>query len=433
MTKLAITLMSTFLLFSACSRKAEPSEPQVLSTVGAEAAGPFFTKDHEGNAVLCWTEKNSNGLYQLKYATYNTKSNKFDVPVTVPPSVGCSSSAESMAKVAFKADGTVFALFAKRFTEEQNPYAGAIYYSFSTDRGKHWSEASFLHSDTTHAYGRNFFDIATLNDGEVAAIWLDGRYGKSIKGSALFFSRTEKGTGFVVDTCMDKGTCECCRTDILTDEAGTIHLAYRNIEVPNALADQQIRDMAYIKSADNGRTFSSAETISKDNWEITGCPHSGPSLAANKQGLQATWFTAGGGSGLYHTSTNATGNGFRNRNLLSVSGRHPQMIALNDGRMAVVFEEPLSVEVETVKKSHNHDNLKKSHNHGNMKMSHGTNGAARIILNYLNSDGLKASIALTDGQHSDHHAVLTSVDHTLITAWVRENETGNGVYFSHIR
>ena len=345
MKKILFTLMGIFMLFSACTREAGPSEPKVLSISGAEATGPYFTKDNKGNAVLCWTEKDNDDACRLKYAVYNVQTNQFDKVITVPASAGCSIAAESMGKVAFKADGTVYAVFAKRFPKERNPYAGAIYYSFSDDGGKHWSEARFLHTDTVHAYGRSFFDIAALKDGELGAIWLDGRYGKTIKGSALFFARTEKGMGFAPDTCLDKGTCECCRTDILTDDAGNIHLAYRSIKFPSALADKQVRDMAYKRSTDNGKTFSRPETISKDNWEIAGCPHSGPSLAVTKNGVQAAWFTAGGGPGLYYTSSNASGEGFLSRSLLSAAGRHPQMIALNDGRLAVVYEEPLKVEV----------------------------------------------------------------------------------------
>src|SRR5690606_899533 len=114
----------------------------------------------------------------------------------------------------------------------------------SENGGESWSDAKFLHSDTSHAYGRSFFDVAKLKDGELAAVWLDGRYGKSIKGSALFFNRTLKGEGFVTDSCLDKGTCECCRTALLTDKEGNLHLAYRSI-IPNALSGKHVRDMVY--------------------------------------------------------------------------------------------------------------------------------------------------------------------------------------------
>src|SRR5690606_35433425 len=110
-----------------------------------------------------------------------------------------------------------------------NKNAGAIYYCTSTDNGTHWSAPRFLHTDTSRSYGRSFFDVAKLADGEVGAIWLDGRLGNQEKGLALFFARTESGKGFGRDTCLDKNTCECCRTEIITDGMGRIHMAYRSI------------------------------------------------------------------------------------------------------------------------------------------------------------------------------------------------------------
>jgi hypothetical protein len=110
----------------------------------------------------------------------------------------------------------------------------------------------------------------------VAAIWLDGRFGKVIKGSALFYAATGKDQRFGQDKCLFKGTCECCRTDILQDENGNIHIAYRSILFPSSLFGKQVRDMVYSFSKDNGATFSAAKVISKDNWALEGCPHTGP-------------------------------------------------------------------------------------------------------------------------------------------------------------
>nr|WP_162988929.1 sialidase family protein [Pedobacter schmidteae] len=420
-----LMLLGILIGFGACSRKPEVPVAQALKIDGLEAAAPYLTKDAKGNAVLCWTEKDAiDSLYRLKYAIYDAHAKQFSKAITVPTSAGCSNAAESMAKVAFKADGTVLAIFAKRFPKEKNPYAGAIYYSISTDNGQKWSDALFLHSDTAHTYGRSFFDLARLKDGELGAIWLDGRYGKTIKGSALFFARTEKGKGFATDNCIDKGTCECCRTAILVDEAGNIHLAYRNINVPSELSVQQFRDMAYKLSADNGKTFSAAHTISNDNWEINGCPHSGPSIAANKNGLQVVWFTAGGGTGLYHTSSLGLGSNFRQRNLLTTSGRHPQVYALNGDRLAMVCEEVVEAEPEK--------SMDMNHSHGGMKMTHAAAGAAKIMLRVIANGTPEAPIAVTSGAEADNHAVITSIDDGLLVAWVREAKSGSKIYFTPV-
>ncbi|MNK03626.1 hypothetical protein D3C87_214760 [compost metagenome] len=420
--KMYFSLVIVTLLLAACKTKPVIDEAKALNTAGIAAVGPYFTADHKGNPVLCWSEQDGkDSLYRLKYAVYDQQKNEFGEAVIVPSSVGCGVSAESMAKIAFKDDGTVVAIFAKRFPKEKNPYAGAIYYSMSENEGKSWSDAKFLHSDTSHTYGRSFFDVAKLKDGELAAVWLDGRYGKSIRGSALFFNRTEKGKGFVTDTCLDKGTCECCRTDLLSDKNGNLHLAYRSIIFPNALSGKQVRDMVYKLSKDNGQTFTPAKLISNDNWEIEGCPHSGPSLAVANHTLRAVWFTAGGSSGLYGTS--AVDSGFRRRNLITASGRHPQMVALTDGKTAMVCEEVEEME---------HETMKMDHSKGGM-MKHGPAGMSKIILRILKDEIPEKTIALTDGMQADNHAVLTTVNNGLLVAWVREGAKGSAIYYAGLK
>jgi len=422
-------------LFASCSEDS-PQSPQLLETAGITAQAPYLTKDHKGNAVLCWTEQGADSLNRLQYAVYDKVHEQFGPALTVPVSAGCSASAESVAKVAFKDDGTILAVFAKRFEQEMNPFAGAIYYSQSMDAGKSWTSAQFLHSDTAHAYGRGFFDLARLKDGEVGAVWLDGRFGKSIKGSALFFSRSTKGKGFGADACLDKGTCECCRTDLLTDASGNLHLAYRSILFPEPLSGKQVRDMVYKRSNDNGQSFSDAKLISDDNWEIAGCPHSGPSLAVAGNTTKAVWFTAAGGnSGLYSSSVSAGIGKFAKRELVSKAGRHPQMLALPDGKTAMVYEELEDTPVGHAHDSHRASPAKATPERGAhaKMMSHGPAAAAKIVFRLLQNGKPPKIIEISDGHHLDSHAVLTMLDEGVLVTWVRETENGSKIYYSKVK
>jgi len=422
MNRILAVLFVGITLLAACKEKSTSPAISRLNTQGI-AVGSYLTQDNKGNPVLCWSEQDGkDSLYRLKYAVYNQQTNTFENQVTVPASSGISTSAESMGKVAFKADGTVMAVYAKRFPNEKNPYAGAIYYSFSADNGKTWSASQFLHSDTTHNYGRSFFDISTLKDGELAAVWLDGRYGKSIKGSALFFNKTIKGKGFGVDSCLEKGTCECCRTEILADKAGNIHLAYRNITLPTGLADKQVRDMGYKVSTDNGKTFSAVKTISNDNWEIDGCPHSGPSLAVTKDGVNAVWFTAGGGSGIYSALLGKNKN-FDKRRLITAHGKHPQLAEFANDKLVMVCE-ALSGEPAAQPMKMNH-----SHGGGGMTMSHEPAANSKIMLTNLNEN---KAIAITDGQQPDHHAVITTLNKGALIAWVREKNGRSEICYTSV-
>jgi hypothetical protein len=160
-----IVLMLSIIMLgiNSCKQKDTSLKTVRLSQAGIDATGPYLTKDNHSNPVICWAEKDSkDSLYRLKYAVFNQEDNKFDSPVTVPVSEGMNTSPESMGKIAFKSDNTVIAVFAKSFPNEKNPFAGAIYYTSSTDKGKNWSDPQFLHSDTAHSYGRSFFDITRV-------------------------------------------------------------------------------------------------------------------------------------------------------------------------------------------------------------------------------------------------------------------------------
>ncbi|WP_256012170.1 hypothetical protein [Desertivirga xinjiangensis] len=410
--------------FSCKQPTRENSAENAVDTQSIESAGPYFSRDNHNNPVLCWTAKSgSDSLNRLQYAVYDSAAGRFLAPVVIPASAGCAASAESMGKVAFKNDGTVLAVYSKRFVNEKNPYAGAIYYSLSADNGKTWSPSSFLHSDTSHAHGRGFFDISRLKGGEIAAIWLDGRYGKAEKGSALFLSKTSAGTGFGADSCLNKSTCECCRTDLFCDKNGVIHIAYRSITFPEKLLGKQVRDIVYISSDNNGQTFSAEQALSNDHWQIEGCPHSGPTLATGRNGIHAVWFTAAEGKpGIYHTR--ALNEGFSNRSLISSEGRHPQMVTLPEGRQALVFEEPVEGHEKAEGPKHQHKG-----DHSRMPHTQMPGVKSRISLKILQDAEEEKSIDVTDGSHNDHHAVISVLNNKLIVAWVRELNNKPAVYY----
>lgn len=431
MKKTSQLVILCIVLFMATSCGQHSHESIAVSRINGrnlEQTAPYLTTDNKGNAVLCWTAKApTDSLNRLMYSVYDTDKDIFRKPVVVSVSAGTKSSAESMNKVAFKSDGTVIAIFAKRFENKTNPYAGAICYSMSSDEGLSWSPAQYIHSDTSHIYGRGYFDVSTLKNGEIGAVWLDGRYKKAIKGSAIFFSRTEKGGGFKGDTCINKNTCECCRTDLLADKNGNIHIAYRSIMYPGALMGKQVRDMVYTFSGDNGKTFAPQQVISKDNWMIEGCPHTGPSMAMTETGINAVWFTASGNTGLYRSSKSLTDTNFNGRDLLTANGRHPQLVSFADGKLAMVYEEN-----EKVESYHKGSEAAQMHSHA--RMSHNSPApAAKIILRIINTGKEDEIINLTDGKLPDHHPVLVPVKDGVLIAWVREQNNKPSIRFTRVK
>lgn len=324
----------------------KPDIPQLISTNGQNASGPYFTTNQNKQPVLVWTEalpfsekavqKEAKPEHVIKFAQLNKEGNAFSDTKVVESSKGCRAHDESMNKVAFKKDGTIVAVFSKRTPHKDNRFAGALFYTQSFDGGNQWTEANYLHvGDTTLGLSRSFFDLATLPDGEVGAIWLDSRLTKERgDGSTLFFAKTTGKKGFVKDQPIAYHTCECCRTDLFVDKnTNHIHIAYRDI------IQDTIRDMSHLVSMDNGKTFSEPKLISADNWMINGCPHTGPAMdATTDEKVHFIWYTLGGGQGLYYNFLEDKN--FSTRQLLSEHGKHPQMLSTNNDKLVFVWEEP---------------------------------------------------------------------------------------------
>lgn len=384
----------------------------VLLPTGGDAVSPYLTMDEKGVPVLCWTEKaEGDSVYSLKFAWYQADRHAFGAAITVPGSGGAQTAAESMNKVAFKSDGSVVAVFGKKFLNEKNPYAGAIYYTISADKGETWADPAFLHTDTIRDYGRGFFDLARMRTGEVAAVWLDGRHGRSEKGSALYYNCTSAGQGFGTDRLIDKMTCECCRTALLADAQGNLHVAFRKILYPAEKLGKPVRDLVYSASGDNGRTFSTPVVISRDGWVLDGCPHTGPAMAMGGRAPAAIWFTAGGEPGLYFTG-NVAGN--KTRTLLSRTGRHPQLVSLGQGSLAAIWEE--SVPAMTPKKPAGHHS------------AHGSpGGGVRVIL--IDPKGAEKTIFAETSSIPRHHPVMLKTQGGLLAAWVAETKAGPRIEF----
>lgn len=330
-----IVLVSS--VIGACANNEEVNENEgfestevELSAKGTVAKSPFITNDQNGCPVVSWVEGEKDDTY-LVYARWDEAANGFRSPVKVEVTKGLAAHHESMPKVAFKEDGTAYVVYQVKESSPTNRFASALYYSFSTDE-KTWSVPHYLHSDTSSGIGRSFFDLAVLPNGELGAIWLDGRKRQG-NGSTLMFAKTTRDHSFVTDIEIAQKTCQCCRTDIYVDDSETIHVAFRDI------IRDSIRDMVHLVSSNNGETFSEPRRISEDNWILDGCPHTGPSMASNSKGLHFYWFTAGGGDGVYTTSTRDGGEHFASRTLINPHARHPQVISAKNEDLVLVWDE----------------------------------------------------------------------------------------------
>ena len=332
--KIKYTLITLFVLIKFVAF-GQTSNPLVISNQEKNAQCTYLTKDYNANPVLSWIEGEKEQA-QLYYSISMNQGRSFEQPIKVTSSKGLSAHHESMAKVAFKKNGDVVVVFQKRMPTPQNKYAGAIYYSQSFDKGLTWTAPDFLHSDTTSGIGRSFYDITTLPDGEIGAVWLDGRK-KSRDGSTLMFAKTKGKKGFGKDLEIAQQTCQCCRTNIFIDAQKNINVTFRDV------IEGKYRDMSLVVSKDIGKTFSQPLCISPDQWAINGCPHTGPTVSQSGNDLHFFWFTKGNGEGVFHTST-SNKKDFSKRDLVSINAQHPQATSLTNEKIILVWDEIVKME-----------------------------------------------------------------------------------------
>jgi hypothetical protein len=304
---------------------------------------PYLTKDNEGNIVMSWARSTSDSTSVFCYAVSADNGRSFGKPITVPSSDKMQPHAENLPKIIFKPSGEIIALWGVANPNPSNKYSGMVFYSQSFNDGVSWSPARPLVTDTA-GFDQRYYDVALLPSGEVAIIWLDNRKSTGKEGSALYFATTVGTAGFQKERRISEGCCQCCRTDLFIDSRAGIHVLYRGI------IKDSIRDMLHSVSMDGGMNFSAPRLIGNDNWVIKGCPHTGPSMTENKEGLHFTWFTGGKNKGCYYNRSADNGRSFAQQQPVSAAGSHPQLSTLPGGKLVVVWDEAIQVKNKYYKK-----------------------------------------------------------------------------------
>ena len=299
----------------------------------SEGSCPYVTKDNHGNVVLSWIKKIDSSTSVYCYAVSKDEGKTFEKVIQIPGSENIHPHGENMPKILFKPDGEIIAAWASANSNPKNAYSDVVYYSKSFNKGSSWTKPEKLVTDTA-GYDQRYFDMALTGNGEVAIVWLDNRKKTTEEGSALYFAETSGSSGFQNERLVTEPCCPCCRTDLYVDSKKNIHIVYR------AIINDSIRDMLHTVSMNNGKTFSQPERISKDNWVINGCPHTGPAMTENRNGIQFTWFTGGGNGGVYYCHTKDNGKTFSPREKVSgVASKHCQITILKDNDIAITWNE----------------------------------------------------------------------------------------------
>ncbi len=308
----------------------ESAKTAQLSNEKFTGATPRFTTDHRGHPVLSWVEKD--GHKSLFYfAVSENGGQTFGKKIKINAPAELTVHAEGMPRVAFKADGSIWATFEIKKPTKEAPRAADLMYVASTDNGKTWSAPKAVHKDTSPGKGHSFSDMIRLPNGELGFVWLDEKMG-AYEGRSVKFVQTLPNGRFSDEVVVDSNACQCCRTVLFIDSDKNIHLTYRDL-----FADGT-RDMSHAVSTDGGKTFTQPQLVYKDRWKINACPHTGPNMTQAGKDFFVTWFSGKSESHEAGIRIVKMGEEKLFSSNLTVRAKHPQIANLN-GNLAVVWDE----------------------------------------------------------------------------------------------
>lgn len=379
------------------------SQNEVSSVVkiqkGIKTSCPYLTTNLQSNAVMSFVSQKNNHKGVMCYSEFSSVDGKFQSPIEIPSSQGVELHGENMPKIIFKPNNEIIAVWGVGNPSPKKKYGGLVKYAQSFDNGKNWTKAIPLVKDTA-SIDQRYFDIALLPNGEVAVIWLDNRSKTKAEGSTLYYAQTNGINGFQNEKPIAETTCQCCRTDLFVSKNGTINVAFRDI------IDNEIRDMVLMNSTDNGQNFSVPKRISPDNWKISGCPHTGPTMTENEKGLHFAWYTSGGGSGVFYCNSADYGKEFSPRNVVSEqsTAKHPQITSINNKDVLIVWDEAFVKEDEVSTK---------------IGLQH-RNGKGEIVsTKYISPDKKLSSFPV----------IKTLNSKQFLVSWIEKTETSENVYY----
>lgn len=167
-------------------------------------------------------------------------------------------------------------------------YTYDVYAAISNDSGQTWGEPFVVHNDDTDS--EHGFVTLFSWDGDIGALWLDGRntvssggHDAHAGGMTLRSARLTESGDFAQRVEVDNLICDCCSTDVAITSIGPVAV-YRD------RTTNEIRDISVTRLVD-GEWLPGAP-IANDEWEIAGCPVNGPAIDARDDLVSVAWFTA---------------------------------------------------------------------------------------------------------------------------------------------
>ena len=293
---------------------------EIDSPAAAGSVNPNLSVGPDGRVYLSWIEpvqsKGPKG-YALKFAM-RSRGGKWSAPCTITQGEN-------------RFDSSILALpdgsLAAYWLTKSGPgmHANDVNLSISRDGGRTWGKAIVPYHDRTPT-ARGFVSMIPAGGG-IAIVWLDGRkitggdlgaaeHGQAEKADAdaslhtvgqdhqhagndhhaaghgqaasememsLMYTMIGLDGTLGQEVLLDGRVCECCTTSAAPTPDG-MAVVYRD------RSEKEVRDISIVRLK-NGR-WSEPQPLSKDGWEIRGCPVNGPAISSAGQNVAVAWFTA---------------------------------------------------------------------------------------------------------------------------------------------
>src|SRR3954469_21319995 len=241
--------------------------------------------------ALAWGASATNGSTDVYLAASRDGGQVFGAPRRVNRVPGeASFSGEQPPRVALLSDAARDPAIVVVWTAK-GPSGTRLLSARSNDSGASFTAAVPLPG--SEASGNRGWESIAAAGGSVAAVWLDHRalaagsdgsmnhagheHGGTAQQKTDGVARAQLSKLFFAKPGLDGsaheiagGVCYCCKTSLAADASGGIYAAWRHVY------DGNVRDIAFSKSADGGRTFSTPVRVSDDHWVLDGCPENGP-------------------------------------------------------------------------------------------------------------------------------------------------------------
>ncbi|MGH7502409.1 MAG: sialidase family protein [Longimicrobiales bacterium] len=285
-------VVQAMVIVTACARPAEreilplPAPEMIDSPAGPGSGEPFLSPAADG-VWLSWLEA-VDSAYEFRVSLRS--GDAWSPPRTVARSASFFVNWADFPSILELPDGRIAAHWLGR--SGAGRYAYDVVVALSRDDGATWSDEVRPHADGTQTE-HGFATLFVMPDGEMGAVWLDGREtaGNAHDGSehSMNSAMTLRYTTFsaagvpAADELVDGRTCDCCQTDVAVTADGPV-LVYRD------RSDTEVRDIAVTRHV-NG-SWTEPVPVHEDGWVIPGCPVNGPSAAARERELVVAWFTA---------------------------------------------------------------------------------------------------------------------------------------------